>query len=282
MRARPKRRATAARPHPSPDWARDVYETNALVYQPVLEKGLGTAPAEARGIARILAKAGIQGDSEILDLSCGIGRHSVNLAKLGYRVVGADPSETFLERARTLASEAGVASRTLFIRSSFSNILSTLSDLGEAGFGGILSMDNSIGVTANARDDLQLLRNLLRLAARRSVLLIEIFDREAVAAKFQWTMVQEYPHDLVRIARSLSKPASRIHEGLWDFYRKQPDGSLKHLLTIHTRVRHYSVGELKQLGESAGWRFSEAYSSLEKLSRYSNDGFRAFLVFERP
>lgn len=45
----------------------------------------------------------------ILDIGCGTGRHSIELAKRGYKVVGVDLSEAQLKRAREKAAEAGVA-----------------------------------------------------------------------------------------------------------------------------------------------------------------------------
>jgi len=44
----------------------------------------------------------------ILDLGCGTGRHSIELAKRGYRVTGVDLSESQLQRAREKAKEHGV------------------------------------------------------------------------------------------------------------------------------------------------------------------------------
>ncbi|MFA4987335.1 MAG: methyltransferase domain-containing protein [Candidatus Brocadiia bacterium] len=46
-------------------------------------------------------------DSAILDIGCGTGRHSVGLAKLGYRVTGVDLSQGMLNRARWLAQKEG-------------------------------------------------------------------------------------------------------------------------------------------------------------------------------
>jgi SAM-dependent methyltransferase len=45
----------------------------------------------------------------ILDIGCGTGRHSIELAKRGYKVVGVDLSEAQLKRAREKAAETGVA-----------------------------------------------------------------------------------------------------------------------------------------------------------------------------
>ena len=44
----------------------------------------------------------------VLDLACGPGRHSVALARRGFRVTGVDRSRFFLERARANGREAGV------------------------------------------------------------------------------------------------------------------------------------------------------------------------------
>jgi SAM-dependent methyltransferase len=52
----------------------------------------------------------INGDKNlrILDIGCGTGRHSIELASRGYKVVGVDLSDSQLARAREKAGEAGV------------------------------------------------------------------------------------------------------------------------------------------------------------------------------
>ncbi|MDJ0675345.1 MAG: class I SAM-dependent methyltransferase [Calothrix sp. MO_167.B42] len=45
---------------------------------------------------------------KILDIGCGTGRHSIELAKRGYKVVGIDLSESMLQRAKQKALEANL------------------------------------------------------------------------------------------------------------------------------------------------------------------------------
>ncbi|MBN1975275.1 MAG: class I SAM-dependent methyltransferase [Sedimentisphaerales bacterium] len=46
--------------------------------------------------------------ARILDIGCGTGRHSIELAKRGYSVTGIDQSESLLKRAREKAAEQNV------------------------------------------------------------------------------------------------------------------------------------------------------------------------------
>ena len=46
--------------------------------------------------------------TRILDIGCGTGRHSIELARRGYHVVGIDLSESMLSKARAKAKSAGV------------------------------------------------------------------------------------------------------------------------------------------------------------------------------
>ncbi|OHD54890.1 MAG: SAM-dependent methyltransferase [Spirochaetes bacterium GWF1_51_8] len=56
----------------------------------------------------IEAEIGYRHTVRILDVGCGTGRHSIELAKRGYRVLGIDLSENMLARARENAKLADV------------------------------------------------------------------------------------------------------------------------------------------------------------------------------
>lgn len=86
------------------EWYATYFDEDYLrLYSSYLSKGKD--PGEVEGIVRALE---LEPGTEILDLACGQGRHTVPLAVLGYRMTGLDLSETLLGHARDRAAEAGV------------------------------------------------------------------------------------------------------------------------------------------------------------------------------
>lgn len=58
------------------------------------------APDEVDGLIAVL---GLGAGAAVLDLCCGPGRHSVELARRDCRVTGMDRTQEFLQKARELA-----------------------------------------------------------------------------------------------------------------------------------------------------------------------------------
>ncbi|MBN1339135.1 MAG: class I SAM-dependent methyltransferase [Bacteroidales bacterium] len=54
-------------------------------------------------------EAGFEKNLKILDIGCGTGRHSIELARRGYPVTGIDLSESMLAKAREKAKNAGLS-----------------------------------------------------------------------------------------------------------------------------------------------------------------------------
>ena len=62
-------------------------------------------PAEVDQVVSLL---GIGSGAHILDLCCGVGRHSLELARRGFRVTGVDRTRPYLDRASKQAEAEGL------------------------------------------------------------------------------------------------------------------------------------------------------------------------------
>ncbi len=116
--------------------------------------GLGDRyKAEAEFLDKILKRHKAH---RILDLGCGTGGHCLELAKLGYDVVGLDASETMLEGARKKLSEAGTQS--CFVLGDMTEVRSVLRNAKiPPSFDAVISMGYSF---AHLSDDQSLIQAL--------------------------------------------------------------------------------------------------------------------------
>lgn len=75
---------------------------------PYLRHPLLTVERTVGEVDRIETILRLGPNATVLDVGCGFGRHSIELARRGYRVTGIDPSSTMVEAATAAASEAGL------------------------------------------------------------------------------------------------------------------------------------------------------------------------------
>ena len=85
-------------------WQDEEFWNSFAPYFFTEERVKGTA-AE---VEKLVALLGIAPSAKVLDLCCGIGRHSVEFARLGYRVTAVDLTASFLAQARERAKREQV------------------------------------------------------------------------------------------------------------------------------------------------------------------------------
>jgi SAM-dependent methyltransferase len=136
-------------------------------------------------VERLLALAGLRA-GHVLDLCCGPGRHSVELASRGFRVTGVDQSKFLLAKARERAREVGVDIE--FVHEDMRRFCRC------GAYHLALSLFTSFGYFEDEEDNFVVLENLYTSLGPGGTLVVEVQGKEALARKFQPTGVSESLH----------------------------------------------------------------------------------------
>jgi len=242
-----------------------------------LEARVEQAKEEVSGLVTIFSAFHVPTDSLVLDLACGIGRHSVALAERGFKVVGVDISTAYIARAKAMAKERSVSHSCDFRVGDMRQIGKVLNDYEER-FSAMLNLYTSMGYY-DEETDKQILKQLRKLAAPRGILVIDAAPRDWFIRHFQQTTFRDLGDDLILIEESkLNLENSRI-ENVWRFYR-QDGRDLKHLDTIETDHRIYSLHELKKQVEESGWTYQTCYGGFN-LEPFITDSRRMVLIAQK-
>jgi SAM-dependent methyltransferase len=255
-------------------WTEKMFIDQASLYEVTLEALVEKAEAEVEGLKGIFSEQGVPPGGSILDLACGIGRHSVLLAEEGYRVVGVDLSPTFIARAEESAAERGVDDRVEFRVGDMREIGMLLGDLrGE--FNAVVNLFTSMGFWDEGTDR-EILRQLLDLSAPDGVLVVDIVNRDWLVRNFQARDFYRWEDGRVQLAeRRFDLESSRMFN-VWEWY-KEVDGDLVHQETIEVDHRVYTLRELKGLVEESGWSYQTCYGGFD-LGPLTFDSIRMMLV----
>jgi SAM-dependent methyltransferase len=161
-----------------------------------------------REVDFLLEELALQQGSSILDVGCGTGRHSIELAKRGYAVTGLDLSAEMLAQAEQGAKMAGV--KVNWIRSD-----ATRFSLAEKYDAVICLCEGSLGLLAQTDDPidqpLAILRNISRSLKPQARALLTVLNGAAMIRKHTNDDVRKGRFDPLQMVES-SAPSPR--EGL--------------------------------------------------------------------
>ncbi len=248
-------------------WVNKLFIDNAELFIRIMEKKWAQAKEEAYAIANILGKNNIS-QGKILDLMCGNGRLALNLARFGFEVIGLDLSEVLIRDAERRAHELGVKDNVRFYVGDARELLRILSD--EAPFDAIINAWSSIGYY-DEETDVKIFSEAAKLTRENGLLLIiDTVNRDAILRDFRENGVDEI-NELIIIRRNKFDPVTSRLLARWEIYEKQ-EKDLKFIAEIDIDQRLYSLHEVVDMLERAGWRFIEAYHNIltgERAKLYS-------------
>ena len=128
-------------------------------------------------IEQILALADIPSGAVVLDLCCGIGRHSLELARRGFRVTGVDRTKQYLDLA---AAGAGRESLSLELIQEDMRAFRR-----EESYDAVLNLFTSFGYFEDPRDDQRVVDNVYASLRSGGVLVMQLMSKEVLARIFR-------------------------------------------------------------------------------------------------
>ncbi|HXG65555.1 MAG TPA: class I SAM-dependent methyltransferase [Blastocatellia bacterium] len=213
-------------------------------------------------VEKALALAGFQGGA-VLDLCCGPGRHSVELARRGIQVTAVDRTEYLLNKAKERAAASGLTIE--FIQEDMRRFVRP------GAFALALNLFTSFGYFDKKGEDLQTLRNIYESLQPGGALLMDIMGKEIVARGMQLTASSPGPDGSLLVERhEIFDGWSRMRNE-WILIKGEKARSFKFHHTL------YSGQELKILFESAGFAEVSLFGDLAG-SEYGWEASRLIVV----
>src|SRR2546421_546104 len=226
------------------EWFKDLYDDFRMT------TGFGHVSDEQtkRDVDFICDVLGLLKEAQVLDLFCGAGRHSLELARRGYVATGIELNPDYLKLAKELSE--GESNAPNFIQGDVRRVHFGV------GYDAVVIMFNSFGYFSDEEDKLVLAKifDALKEGGR---FLIEIFNRDWIINNYKEREESEVDGIRVVEKREFDVLTSRNN---FIIERCERDG----VVTKKGSWRLYSAHELKNILEEIGLRFMAGYSSLEK------------------
>jgi len=188
--------------HLPTDWWRSLFNSVYLKTDAdVVENDLNTA----RDVDFIVKALGLQPNDRILDLCCGQGRHSIELARRGFRHV------TGVDRSRYLVRLARKRAAALKLNVTFHEGDARRFRLAPDSFHVVTVLGNSFGYFDREEDDVQVLEAIKRVLKSNGALVLDLADGDWIRENFEprsWEWIDE-EHFVCR-ERSLTADKSRL------------------------------------------------------------------------
>jgi SAM-dependent methyltransferase len=216
------------------------------VFKPSLfgEQRWQAAAMDAEPLAKLLE---LEPGARVLDLCCGPGRFSIELARRGYRVTGVDRTALYLAEARRRARKEKLAVE--FVRSDMRRFVRPHA------FDAGINTFTSFGYFEEPSDDLKVCRHVLQSLRPGGRFLIQAAGKEWLARHFQASDWQEDAGTFLLQERKVA-PGWTGLENRWVLIQKGKAREFRFFLRVYSGV------ELRDLLRRAGFARADVYGGL--------------------
>jgi SAM-dependent methyltransferase len=247
------------------DWYRSAFPPEETLARPWADR-------TAAEVDRALAMLGAQGGERVLDMACGTGRHSLELARRGFDVVGVDISPDLLAIAEADAAEQS-------LEASF--LAADLRKLEfEQEFDIVLNLnDGAIGYFETEEENhrtFEVIGAALRPGGGNLLQLPNVLYAEAHLPQMTWIAGE----GMVELIDHRWEPRTRYLEG-----STMPilvGEVFEGVKPIPFRQRLYSVEELTEVYASVGMELAGVFRGTGKPRPPKDSQFEVFVAGRRP
>ena len=188
--------------------------------------------------------------AKILDLCCGYGRHSVELAKRGYKVTGQDLNSFFLDKAKELAAKEGVDVK--WIKDDMRNINF------ENEFDAVLSIFTTIGYLGSDEEEQKVFNAVSGALKKGGRYIIDINNRDRSIKHF---LTREHFNHSDGSVEVMDKKFDHITSSNEETRRLFYPGGIPQ--EIKYTIRMFTVPELVSMLKDAGLELIESYGDFD-------------------
>jgi len=238
-------------------WTEQLFEDNPKLFLNILRQLNPQARTEIKDILGMLAEQGHQ-PKRVLDLNCGIGRHSIELGKCGIEVLGTDLSPVYIKLASERAHKQKLDNKVRFKIADMRRIQSALAR--EKLFDGIMCLWTSFGFYDDKTND-DILRQCLNLVKQNGFFAMDIVNRDWLMRNFQDRRFERIGNRLILYDSEFDAETSR-HKDKWTFMKQTGEDTFKTEGVFQLDLRVWSLHELIQLFQRTGWQFECAYPGM--------------------
>ncbi len=196
----------------------------------------------------VIALLGLEPGARVLDLCCGPGRHTIEMARRGFHVTGVDRTEEFLEECRRRADDEG-----LDVDLAHSDMRKFVSP---DSFDGAINLFTSFGYFPDRADDLRVVGNLYASLVSGGSLILDVAGKEVIARIFERKQWRERDGDFFLYERTIRDGWGWI-ENRW--IRITSTGREEY--TVGHRL--YSAVELTEMLRSVGFDDVQAFGHFD-------------------
>ena len=238
-------------------WWQKFFDEHYLKVYEELEK------RTSREVESIVKMMDLKPKANILDLCCGYGRHSIELAQRGFKVTGYDLSDFFLQKAKKDSAALGL--KIEFKKGDMRRLPF------EDRFDAVVNIFTSFGFFDTEKDDLKVLKGVCKALRKKGLFLLDLINREQQIRNFQrrrWRPERDF---------------TMLEDNFFDLFTSRLETTRTLLFQNGKRreysisLRLYSFAEILNLLKKAGFVLESVYGDFD-FTEYSLDSPRMILI----